>query len=265
MAFSRQFSRNFWARPSFYSLRTAFLELFPDGLFLLALMMIWIALWRLRERGALVESMFPAESLGWLFLCIPLAGFVVAELKSNAFLIRYFIGVLPGVAVAFSCLLWRHFRNSYRISAGIFVLLTAWGVAGQWATVRHPELVDPFGQQTATRKYLQLEGPLLSAGKRFIVFDNPMLHLEAAHYSQHPEECILLLAGNGTEDTPTARIQENLSQYSPLKFWKFADLRSHAGETALIDPSPETLEAIRQAGFQVAVRFPKPLEVIYLQ
>lgn len=265
MSFSRQFSRNFWAHPSFYSLRTAFLELFPDGLFLLALMMIWIALWRLRERGALVESMLPAESLGWLFLCIPLAGFVVAELKSNAFLIRYFIGVLPGVAVAFSCLLWRHFRNSYRISAGIFVLLTAWAVASQWATVRHPELVDPFGQQTATRQYLQLEGPLLSAGKRFIVFDNPMLHLEAAHYSQHPEKCILLLAANGTEDTPTARIQENLSQYSPLKFWKFADLRSHARETALIDPSPETLEVIRQAGFQVAVRFPKPLEVIYLQ
>jgi len=265
MAFSRQFSRNFWAHPSFYSLRAAFLELFPDGLFLLALMMIWIALLRSRDQETFVESMLPAESLGWLFLCIPLAGFAVAELKSNAFLIRYFIGALPGIAVAFSCLLWRHFRNAYCISAGIFVLLVAWGMASQWTTVWHPESIDPFGQQTATRQYLQLEGPLFSGGKRFILFDNPMLHLEATHYSQHPEQCILLLPANGLEDAPTARVQENLSQYSPLRFWKPTDLMTHARETALVDPSPETLEAIRRAGFQVAVRFPRPLEVVYLQ
>ena len=265
MAFSRQFSRNFWAHPSFYELRAAFLELLPDGLFLLALAMIWIALLRSRDRETLVEPMSAAESLGWFFLCIPLAGFVVAELKTNAFLMRYFIGALPGVAVAFSCLLWRHFHNAYRISAGILVLLTAWGVASQWTIVRHPESIDPFGQQTATRQYLRSEDSLLSGGKRFILFDNPMLHLEAAHYSRHPEECILLLAAKGKEDAPTARVQENLSQFSPLQFWRLDDLKTHAQETALVDPSPETLEAIRQAGFQVAVRFPKPLEVVYLQ
>jgi len=265
MAFARQFSSNFWAHPSFYELRAAFAELFPDGLFLLALMTIWIVLLRPGDERAVVEPMPPAESLGWFFLCIPLVGFVVAELETKAFLIRYFIGMLPGLAVAFSCLSWRRFHNDYRVSAGILVLLAGWGAASQWAVVRHPESIDPFGQQTATRQYLRLEGRLHDDGKRFILFNNPMLHLEATHYSQHPDEVVLLLAEDGTEEVPTVRVQQNLSQYSPLQFWKLDDLRGHARETALVDPAPETLEAMRQAGFQVAVRFSKPIEVVYLQ
>ncbi len=49
LAFSRQFSMGFWAHPSFYQLRAAFFELFPDGLFLLVLAMIWIVVARPRE------------------------------------------------------------------------------------------------------------------------------------------------------------------------------------------------------------------------
>ncbi len=207
----------------------------------------------------------PAESLGWLFLFIPLTGFVVAELKTNAFLMRYFIGALPGIAVAFACLLWRHFHNDYRVSAGILLLLAGWGAASQWAVVQHPESIDPFQQQTATRQYLRLEDRLHRDGKRFIVLNNPMLHLEAAHYSRHPDEIILLRAENGIEDVPTVRVQENLSQYSPMQIWQVSDLKTHARDTALIDPSRETLEALGQAGVQVEVRYSKPLEVVYLQ
>ncbi len=265
MAFSRQFASNFWAHPSFFELKGVFSELFPDGLFLLALIAIWVCLTKLAGRENTIEEMQPAEALGWLCLCIPLAGFVVAELKTGAFLARYFIGALPGVAVAFSCWTWRHFHNSYRIAAGIFLLLAAWGAANQWMTVRHPESIDPFGQQTATRRYLALEAALDKDGKRFILFNNSMLHLEAAHYSRHPDEVILLLAPKGTADIPTARIQVNLSEYSPLQFWRLDDLKKHLQETALVDPTPETLEALKQAGIQVDVRFSKPLEVVYMQ
>ena len=265
MAFSRQFTHDFWAFPSLFKLREGFFELFPDSLFLLALIMIWITFRGFRQDARIIKSQNPAEALGWLFFCIPLVGFVVAELKTNAFLIRYFIGVLPGIAVAFSCLLWRNFRSSRHVSVGVVALLMAWGVANQWTTVRHPEEIDPFGQQTATRRYLQLESSVLSNGKQFILFDNPMLHLEAKHYSQHPEQCILLLRKGSTEDLATARVQVNLSQYSPLRFWNFEDLRRHARQTALVDPAPETLQAIRQAGLQVDVRDSKPVEIVYLQ
>ena len=228
MAFSRQFSRGFWAHPTFYSLRAAFFELFPDGLLLLVLMMIWIVLLASDTRET-AEAMQPAEALGWLFLAIPLAGFVLAEVKTNAFLMRYFIGALPGVAVAFSCLLWRHFHNNYRVATGVLVLLAGWGVANQWTTVRHPESIDPFGQQTATRQYLRLEGRLHEDGKRFMLFNNSMLHFEANYYSQDPDEVFLLLAEDGTEDLPTVRIQRNLSQYSPLQFWRLDDLKQTCG------------------------------------
>jgi hypothetical protein len=265
LSFSRQFSRGFWAYPSFFELKAAFSELIPDGAFLLALVMIWIVLSRPGDRETVVEPMQPAESLGWLFLCIPLAGFVAAELKTNAFLIRYFIGALPGVALAFSCLLWRHFHNAYRVSAGILVLLVVGGAVNQWTVVRHPESIDPFRQQTLTRQYLKLEASLYDDGKRFILFDNPMLHLEAKHYSRRPGDCILLLAADSAQEVPTTRVQVNLARYSSLQFWKLGDLKAHARETALIDPAPETLEAMRQAGFRVVVRFSKPLEVVYLQ
>lgn len=265
MAFSRQFSANFWAAPSLFRLREGFAELFPQSLFLLAMVALWVIVFRGRMEVTTVRPRGPVESLGWLFFCVPILGFMAAELKTNAFLMRYFICVLPGIVLAFSCLVWRHFRDSSHISAGILALLMFWGIAVQWRTVRHPEHIDPFGQQTATREYLQVEDSILSSGKQFILFDNPMLHLEAKQYSRHPDDCILLLRQDSGEDLPTAQVQVNLSHYSPLRFWKLDDLRRHARETVLVDPSPNTLDAIRLAGLQVVVRYPKPLEIVDLQ
>ena len=264
-AYSQQFSSNFWAHASFYELRTVFAGLFPDALFLLALAVVWVSLTSLRGQKISVEKMSSAESVGWLCLAIPLAGFVVAVLKTNAFLARYFIGALPGIAVAFACWTWRHFRETLRVSAGIIVLFVGWGVANQWLIARHPETIDPFNQQTATRQYLGMEPLLEKDGKRYLVLNNPMLHIEAKHYSRHPEEVILLVFPEGKDELPTVRVQQNLGQYSPMQFWKLDDLKKHAAETALIDPTPETLEALKQAGVQVEVRYSKPLQVAYLR
>jgi hypothetical protein len=112
MSYSHQFSTEFWAAPSVWRLKETFTDFFPDGLFLLALGILWVVLVRLAKRnhtGLVVHPMQPGEAVGWLFLCIPLAGFVLAELKTNALVSRYFISLLPGVAVAISCFLWRFF------------------------------------------------------------------------------------------------------------------------------------------------------------
>lgn len=265
MAFSKQFSAGFWAAPSLFRLREGFAELFPQSLFLLAIIALWVVAFRDREGPGTIRSRGPAESLGWLFFCVPIVGFAAAELKTNAFLIRYFICILPGVVLAFSCLLWRHFRNSFHISAGILTLLMCWGIANQWRTVQHPEHIDPFGQQTATRQYLQLEDSVFADGKHFVLFDNPMLHLEAAQYSRHPADCVLLLKDDERRDIPTARVQVNLSQFSPMEFWRLEDVVHHARDAALIDPTPETLQALSLAGLKVSARFSKPIEVVYLQ
>jgi len=260
---SHQFSAGFWAPPSFYALSTGFSTLFPDGLFLLALVMIWIGLTKRAASKTVVEEMQPAESLGWFFLCIPLVGFVVAELKTNAFVMRYFIGALPGVAVAFSCLLWRHFHNIYRVSTGVLVLLAACGAANQWTIVRHPESIAPYGLEFATRQYLRLEDALRSDGKPFALFPDSRLYLEAAYYAKS-EDCIFLLGSDATQKANELNLLR-LAQYYPLQFWTMDDLKRHASQTAFIAPRPDTLDTLRLAGFQISVRFTKPLSVVYLQ
>src|ERR1039458_1098009 len=75
LSFSRKFSSGFWNRPSFSELRAIFPQLFPDALLLLALIMIWVVLAGMHDRSTVVEPMAAGESVGWLFLCIPLVGF----------------------------------------------------------------------------------------------------------------------------------------------------------------------------------------------
>ena len=284
LSFARQFSTRLWGQPTF-QIQMMFSNFFPNGLFLLALVMIWIAWAGRNEKGTILPPMRSEEVVGWLFLCMPLAGFVVAELKSSAFAgrfftgalpgaDRFFIGALPGIAVGFSCCVWRHFRNAVRVSLGVFLVLACTGVARQVTTTRHLEMADRFGEQGSTKWYLGLEDSLRKDGKRFMLFEAPYygLYLDSEYYSKHPAECILLLPSDAAQqDSWALGVVLNLAQYYPLHFWTLNDLKLHARETALIlwvpetSQAMETLQALRQAGFQVEVRFSGPLKVAYLQ
>lgn len=269
LSFSRKFAGGYWNRPSFMELRAIFSQIFPDGLFLLALIVLWIALSRSEHDGeALVEPMQPAEAIGWLFLGIPLAAFVVAVWKTNAFYSRYFIGVLPGVAVAFACLVWRHFRRVGQVSLGICVLLAAWGVGQQLTVVRHPDRVEATG----IRPFLGIESALQLEGKRYFVFSGPLLFLEAQQYAAHPEQVVLLLpsdfshqAQSGPDPYLHQRLEVNLSQYYPMKIWTIDDLQRHRADAALVDPDETAMRDLRQAGIQAESRFAEPIQVDYLQ
>lgn len=119
-----------------------------------------------------------------------------------------------------------------------------------------------------------MESSLGVEGKRYFVFSNPLLFLEAQYYSNHPEQCILLLPPDFTPEVDPKRtspdpylhqrLELNLSQYSPMQFWGIDDLRKHAGEVALIEAPPEILNEVKQAGFNIEMRFSKPLTVGYL-
>lgn len=275
-SFSRGFATGFWNRPSLGALTAIFPQLFPNGLTLLVIIVIWIVVADTNKNNLVLQPMETAEAIGWLFLCIPLAGFLVAEWKTNAFYSRYFIGVLPGVAVAFACCLWRHFRNSPLISMGIFLLLAGWGMMAQMHVVRHPESVEATG----IRQFLELETPLWTDGKHYLVFSSPLLFIEAQYYSNHPEECILLLPSNFIADADPRRtypdsdpqraslgsfaLELNLSKYYPLQFWRIDDLRNHPAEVALIEPTQETVKDVKDAGWELETRFSKPLAVAYL-
>ena len=266
-SFAREFPQSIWGTPSLPALEDVFTRLFPLGFFLLPLMVIWVVLACARRQppATTVPPMPDAESLGWLFLCIPLAGFVLAEWKHEGFIPRYFIGALPGIAVAFSCWLWRSFRDFALVSLGIFLLLMGAGVIRQLAVVRHPD--DPMEQSTVTRQYLELEARLHREGKRFLLFSRPLLYLEAEYYSPHRSEYVFLLP-SGLEDDPhfqTQRGLQRLQAFYPLQIAAPPfDLRSHADETALIQPTAQVLDEVKKAGLTAETRFAGPIEVLYL-
>ncbi len=246
----------YWPRPSFDVLRTVFSNLFPDGLFLLVLVVVWIAWAGTRERVVPLPPMQSTERVCWFFLLMPVAGYLLA-LKVHAFQSRYFIGMLPGIAVAFSCWLWRHFHRAWRVPVGIFLILATWGVAKQVAATRDPDR----GYYSPVRQVLSLEEPLRKDGKQFLVFYNQIRYVEAFHYSKHPEQYVLLVPVGA----PSPHEAKVLAQYYPMQVWTLDDLKKHAGEAAVILFQQGGLDALQKAGFQTTVHVDKPLKVVYLQ
>jgi len=209
----------------------------------------------------------PAETIGWLCLGIPLAAFIVS-MKTNAFYSRYFMGVIPGVAVAFSVLLWRHFRRTTLIATGICILLTGWGVAQQLTVVRHPDKVEATG----IRPFLDIESSLHLEGKRYYVFSGPLLFLEAQQYSAHPDQVVLVVptdfnrpSAGGPDPYLHQRLEANLAQYYPMQIWTVDDLARHRANSALVEPDETILRDLKRAGVQVGTRFSSPVQVDYLQ
>lgn len=246
---------NPWMPVSVGRLRDIFSVFFPDGLWLLALIAIWIALSVPKDKKIVLAAMPAAEIIGWLFLCIPLAGFAAAELKTKSFGDRYFIGTLPGVAVAFSSAVWRHFHHARRVSLGILLILATWGVAKQAVATRHPN------QGAPTPHDAKLESILRNDGKQFFVFANQGMYWQAYHYAKNPQEYAFL----APLDVGDVRLTMNFARYIPVQVWTLEDLRRHARESALIAPSPRVVNSLKQSGFKLEPRLPDSTAVFYLQ
>jgi hypothetical protein len=246
-------------RPSLSALLAVIPQMFPAGLLLLALVTAWIVLASrsgLRRQLTPRLPMQPAERAGWLFLLIPLAGYLLARVVTNAFDPRYFIGMLPGVAVAFACFIWRRFGKSRVPAAGILALLVAAGLAKQANALRHPG--SRFEPQI--RQMLGLEETLRQDGKHFFLFSGNFLYREAQYYSKHPEEYVLL-----DSIDPIFRTPKTFADYYSLRSWTLKDVEQHARETALISSGPGIMNAMEQAGFTAHTRFTDPIEVVYFQ
>jgi phosphoglycolate phosphatase-like HAD superfamily hydrolase len=135
------------------------------------------------------------------------------------------------------------------------------GLARQAILVRHPERFDSFGQQTQTSQMLELETVLRNGGKEIFVFDNAMLYLAAHQYAKHREGNVFMRFGNQGN---LPGVVACLAQFYPAEFWKNDELEKHFHETVLIAPASETLNALRQAGYEATVCTADPLEVVYL-
>ena len=266
MAGAKRYATFFWSPPTFFKLRSTFEDLFPEALFLMVLILIWVVLTARGGQNSDVAPMPAAEGIGWLGLLVPFAGYAVAQLVTNAYVSRYFLGILPGVAVAFSYWIWRHFRKTSLVPAGIVLILAGFGIAKQLSTVRHPESIDPFHQQTDTRQALQMEGSLRADGKRFTLLTNGMLYQELWYYAVRPEEYVLLVpSARYLEVHNTTRYTVGLAHFYPMQIWTLDDVRKHAAETALLEPTDDDRKMLEEIGLKLRPHFNAPLEVDYFQ
>jgi uncharacterized membrane protein len=266
-----------WAPATLGNLDRVYGDSFPHFLLLVALpAVIWIALVSLRQSKAVpVEPMVASERLAWSFLLIPCFGFVVAKLLTNVLYHRYVISMLPGVAVAFSCLLWRHFRSVATVTLGILCIWTGRGIASMVDQVRHPERIEPLSARGEAVRLNQLhsgEDQLLRDGRHFLVMQaDRLLAIEAVYNSRHPE--VYRLFHDPTlprVDYPPImegvfNLNQRLGTYIPLSYWNLSDLREHASEAALVDPPDDVLEALEEDGFKCQTHFDGDLRIVYLK
>jgi hypothetical protein len=236
-------------------LQLLYLDLFPTATIPLVLISVGVVIFG-RSRERLVTSMSSGERVGWLFLAVPLASYLLAHLVSGFVHSRYIIGAVPGIVVAVTCIFWRHCRELRCLSLALLVVLGGFGISQQLRILRHIDHIQATGvgdRQEQTRQMLALEGTLQREGKRHFAVTNNMLFLEAWYYSKHPEQYALVAPA------------WSLKKYVALNILSVEEIVADARQTAVIDPMPALAEALERAGLHLKVRFAEPQYVVYLE
>ena len=241
-------SASSWCPPSASALVTVLSNIFPTGLFVLAALGILVSLLR-----TVARPMTDAEQVCWLFLAVPIAGFVLAEAVTNAFYDRYLIAVLPGVAVAFACLVSRHLTKPASIA--LLLMLSALVVGRQIRTAQRAERIEPGSApqtQAHTREVQAAEDTIVADGRTTIITDFVLL-ASARYYSKRPDLYVMY----GPDSDPL------FCKYYGSACWNLDSAKTHATEVAAVYPSGKLVAEMRQAGFEASVKMTSPLLVYF--
>jgi Dolichyl-phosphate-mannose-protein mannosyltransferase len=240
------------ALPSIPRLQEVYLQLFPAAIVPLVLIAAGgIAFGRSRER--LVTAMSSGERVSWLFLAVPLAGYILAHLVTKVLISRYIIGAVPGIAVAMTCLFWRHCRESGRLSLALLVVFGGFRISQQLRTLIR---IDQ-NLEKGTRRMLAVEDTLQREGKRYFAVCSGMLFVEAWYYSKRPDSYAYLRTPGQPPYTSKYVAQNNTMSIE--------EIVAKARQTAVIAAEPALLETLGRVGLHLKVRFADPLYVVYLE
>jgi hypothetical protein len=242
------YGESFWAAPVLGSLQTIYDGIFPYLTLWLAPIVVCYAMFAAKKPAH--AAMSDGERVGWLFASIPIVGFVSAILLTNAFSPRYFINVLPGVAVAFACLMRRVFHERRWMSVLILVILLGFGGSKVIYAVRHPERIKSFGSyQDEIRDVLAREDQIWLDGKKFTLMPH-LLVLPARYYSHHPER---YMKWTPTPPPPDAMIPA----------WFTDTIVERAREIAFVNPDWALLERLRKGNLRLYVRAAGSVTLVY--
>jgi hypothetical protein len=232
-----------WAAPQLREVASVYTVFFPAGLFLLGVIALWIV-FADRRGPEPVRPVTEAERTAWSSVTIPVVGWIAAVLVTHAFLHRYFIGVLPGIAVGFSCMLWRRFASLRRVGVGVLVVLAGYGVVNQAKVAANWDKINEHGpSHERTQALLAMEEEFRNRGLRYIVFDEDDYRcIEVQYYSKHPERYAWW---QKEKPRPT--------QYYHLPIWTLEDIKNHAKEVVLLNLAPQRLETLQRAGLHPTI------------
>src|SRR5207248_4973619 len=111
----------FYGIPSAYTLQMAYVEMLIPFILALVLLILLFA-WASSGTAKFIDGQSSAERLGWFFLVLPIAGYILAKIVTHAFWPRYFIPFLAGMGVAIGCFLYRYYRDYPKASILILVV-----------------------------------------------------------------------------------------------------------------------------------------------
>lgn len=271
----RAFNKTFWALPSLALMVNAYGTSLPFGIGVLCLVAAWLALWPRWSNSQEVAEISSAETVGWLHVAIPLAGYFVAKLVTHAFFDRYFIGFVPGLAVALACFCYRRLQPWGIPAFGALVVVLSLGMGDQVRHVVNPASIDPNRhlidtEQVRTQAVLTEESPINSDGKRYILMSDLVLYSEVRNYSNRPGEYAFLRGSTNPRQAFVALLLTTLGDYVPQQGWTLRDLEQNAARSAVVDMTPEALAALRADGYQTTLAykidrgFSHPIEITYL-
>ena len=241
--------------PSFQNLQWTYVELLAR-LISVSVCMLLLFAWGSSRKVTFVEGQSRYERLGWFFLGIPLAGYVLAEFVTHAFRPRYFISVLAGLGLAFGCSLYRWNRGT---AWALLTLLVA-GLLFAETSVSHFRYARTpvVSRRAEDSDFADTMLPRFRKDKKlYVLVPTLMSYVEARYYAPNPQMIRVLLPPN----YPLWFISQNPIG---IRYFSMADLRRYGRETAFVAPSPDLLSTLDKLGFHIRWRMTQPEAVVYL-
>jgi hypothetical protein len=243
--------------PSFQNLQGAYVEMLPRFISVLVCLILILG-WAYSPTERAVHGPSSHERLGWFFLGIPGAGYILAEVFTHAFWTRYFISVLAGFGLAFGCFLYRRYHSSPWV--GLWVLFLAFSLFVEASVSHFQNALTPLVSKRAEESDLAdaMLPRFRQEEKVFVLLPTLRSYVEARYYAKNPDMIRVLLPSN----YPHWFLTQNPID---IHYFSIDELRRYARKTAFIAPTPEVLSYLEKLGFHIHWRTIKPETVVYAE
>ncbi len=247
---------SFWAVPSFLALRQTYVEMLLQFIFVLICVVLLFAWISPRSNGS-VEKQGPFERLGWFFLGIPIAGYVLAEVITHAFTTRYFIPLLAGFGLAFGCFLCRCYRSFPQLPLLFMIVAVSLFLETSLSHLRNARTPIVSNRAEESDFVDSMLPRFHRENKLFALVMWGRIYMEARYYAVDPQ-ILRVLRRPELSSLPLA------SGPLAIRYFSMDDIRQHARETAFVAPSPDLLSDLEKLGFRIHWRMTEPEPVVYV-